>query len=565
MASRCAVLAAAAAAAAVSDSRTTAMSDLSSQGGASPTARPNIVWIMSDDLGYGEVSRMPGRSNTNISTPHIDALLASGLTFTDAYAGEAVCAPSRSSFMTGRHTGHATIRGNRAVDGHDLPLPANETTWLSVLRDSGYHVACVGKWGLGWWNTTGAPHVHGCSEYYGVLDQNAAHNMYPSDGDSTLRYPAANGSLVYEPLPFPANVGASRSRCMAPGNTCVWSHDLWTAQALAVLDAQAARQAAAARAGVAAAPFVLYLAYTDPHAGGWSGIEEQGNPVPSDGRFANETGWPENERDHASAIETFQDADVGVLVAALQAHGLRDNTLVAFASDNGASNEGGHDYAFFGSSGPLRGFKRCLTEGGIRTPLGISWPAVVAPGATTNYTFAFWDVLPTLLDAAQVPPAQWPAALDGISVLPLLEGRSQVQHPPLYWEFCTSVHPPGVTRTDKGWGQAVRSGDWKLVSVCVGGGGGGSPRMPDGAAAALSHATHSSAPTRACSPPPPPAPQVRFFEGSPWELYNLADDIGETTDVATKHAAVVTQLAAVAAASHVESALFPSGSACIGS
>jgi arylsulfatase A-like enzyme len=273
----------------------------------------------------------------------------------------------------------------------------------------------------------------------------------------------------------------------------VWSHDLWTQQALAVLAAQAARQAAAAAAGVAAVPFVLYLAYTDPHAGGWSGTAEQGNPVPSDGRFANETGWPANERDHASAIETFQDADVGAVVAALHAHGLRDNTLVGFASDNGASNEGGHDYAVFGSSGPLRGFKRCLTEGGIRTPLGISWPAVEAKGET-NYPFAFWDVLPTLLDAAGVPAAAWPSGLDGVSVLPLLQGKAQPQHPPLYWEFCTAAKPPGVAG-GKGWGQAVRNGTWKGVSF--------------------------------------------FAAEHRMRLYDLSKDEGETTDVAAAHPEIV--------------------------
>jgi hypothetical protein len=154
--------------------------------------------------------------------------------------------------------------------------------------------------------------------------------MYPSDGQMTWRFPDSAGAPVWEPIPFPANVNATRARCMMSGNTCVWTHDLWTAQAQAVLQAQAAAQAAA---GAAAKPFVLYLAYTDPHAGGWSGTAEQGNPVPSDGRFANETGWPAAERDHASVIETYHDVDVGALMAKLVSLGLRESTAVIYASD----------------------------------------------------------------------------------------------------------------------------------------------------------------------------------------------------------------------------------------
>jgi arylsulfatase A-like enzyme len=472
--------------------------------GAAAPLRPNIMWIMSDDLGYGEVrqrgerrlrvkpaaarssmprprirhpapttppcssphptprpspcaqiSAMPGRTNTNITTPRIDALFASGWTFTDAYAGEAVCAPSRATLMTGRHTGHTHIRGNAGSNGHDLPLLANETTVLQVLREhAGYHVACVGKWGLGWWDSTGSPTLKGCDTYYGVLGQNDAHNMYPSEANFTWRYPASNGSAVWESLPFPANVNASRDRCMATGNTCVWSQNLWTAAALDALDGHAARVAAL---GAAAPPLFLYVAYTTPHAGGWSGIVEQGNPVPSDGDFAKYTAWPPAERDHASVIANFQDRDVGTLVDALAAHGLTNSTLVAFASDNGASDEGNHDYMFFGSSGPLRGFKRCLTEGGIRTPLGVSWPGVIPAGGVTNYTAAFWDFMPTFLELAGVPPAQWPET-DGTSLVPLLTGSPEAQpaHPPLYWEFCTGACAWAAGR--RAGGERVRTG-----------------------------------------------------------------------------------------------------------
>ena len=483
-----------------------------------PANAPDMLFILSDDLGFGEVGFTQGasRQNTNISTPAIDALAAAGVIFTDAYVGAPVCAPSRGAFMTGFHTGHATIRGNKGTGGHDFPLRATDVTFLSSLSSAGYHVTCVGKWGMGWLSSSGAPDVHGCDEYYGVLDQNEAHDMYPSDDYFTWRFPAANGSRVWQPLPFPANINASRARCMATGNTCVWSHDLWTDAALAAINAQGERRAAAAAAGAPAPPpMFLYLAYTDPHAGGWLDNDaEQGNPVPSDGAFANEA-WPVVERDHASVIQNFQDRDVGRLVAATEAAAAAGGSapwLIAFASDNGASNEGGHNYAFFDSSGPLRGFKRCLTEGGIRTPLALRWPGHIAPGSRVTAPVAFWDLGPTLLELAGVPPAGWPQGIDGVSFAAAALGGAAPATSVLYWEFCTAVHPPLEPRKGAGWGHAVRLGDWKAVS---------------------------------------------FFVDQPLRLYNLSADIYEVNDVASAHPAVVAQLTAIAKAQHVDSPDFP--------
>ena len=339
---------------------------------------------------------------------------------------------------------------------------------------------------------------------------------YPELANFTWRYPNAAGAAAWEGVPFPENAGATRARCMAAGNTCTWTHDLWTSHALAALDAHAARVRALGAS--AAPPLFLYLAYTDPHAGGWSGTDEAGNPVPSDdGRvaFSGETAWPANERDHASVIVNFQDRDVGALVARLDALGLTADTAVLFASDNGASNEGGHDYAFFGSSGPLRGFKRCLTEGGIRTPLSITWPGRVAAGVTSPLPVAFWDVSDTILELAGVPAA---ARLrqDGASFAAALASPSGVApgaagHP-LYWEFCTAVHPPLEPRKGTGWGHAVRNDTWKLVS---------------------------------------------FFVDQAPRLYDLSADVYEVNDVAAANPAVAAALEAWAKAQHVDSAIFP--------
>lgn len=489
----------------------------------------NVVIILADDLGFGEPSFQPrgAANNTNVTTPNIDALAASGTVFTNAYAGEAVCAPSRAALLTGLHTGHAYIRGNHGQGGHDLPLRATDTTVFELLRDSGgYDVICVGKWGLGWVTSSGNPIAKGCTSYFGVLDQNYAHNLYPAAPNFTIAMQtAANGSVVWEGLPFPANVNASRERCMAPGNTCVFAHDLWTNAALTEIASRGRAAAAAAAAGAPPPrPFLLYLAYTDPHAGGWSGTAEEGNPVPSDdgpgGRYANESAWPPNERDHASVIANFLDRDVGRVVAALADAGLTGTTLTLFASDNGASNEGGHDYAFFESSGPLRGFKRCLTEGGIRTPLIASMPGTLPPGGVVSTPVAFWDWHATLAEIGGVPPAP---GVDGVSFAAQLAGGPPrpEQLRPLYFEFCTVPKPPPVA-DKKGWSVAVVNGTWKGVSF--------------------------------------------FSEDNAMALYDLATDEGETTDVGAAHPNIVAAFRDFARAAHVESALFPSGdAACVAS
>jgi len=477
------------------------------------TTPPNMIWIMADDLGYGEVSIMPGRFNTNISTPNIDQLFQSGTRFTDAYCGQAVCAPSRASLMTGYNQGKCWIRGNNGgTDGHGLPLRPNplDLTYLNILQSNGYHVACIGKWGLGWVDNSGAPHLKGCDEYFGVLDQNYAHNMYPTLANFTWRYPASDGSLKYESIPYPENVNASRQRCMGNPSSCTWTHDLWTNAALTTIQNQA--EGKYVNEDGSTKPIFIYLAYTDPHAGGWSGTEEVGNPVPSDGNFANET-WPYEEIDHASVIQNFLDRDVGRIVSALETNKLRDSTAIFFASDNGASNEGNHDYMFFGSSGPLRGFKRCLTEGGIRTAFAVSWPGTIPAGVVTNYTVAFWDMMPTIIDMAGISSSTLPSDIDGISVWNVLSGQGNIPtHPPLYWEFCTSAHPPGVNRTGPGWGHAVRMDNWKGVS---------------------------------------------FFEDQPLFLYDLATDLGETTDVASQHPTIISQMEAYAKKAHVDNPNFP--------
>eukprot|EP01121_Diplochlamys_sp_Union-15-3_P015289 TRINITY_DN5026_c0_g1_i2.p1 TRINITY_DN5026_c0_g1~~TRINITY_DN5026_c0_g1_i2.p1 ORF type:complete len:352 (-),score=53.97 TRINITY_DN5026_c0_g1_i2:27-1082(-) len=321
--------------------------------------KPNILFILADDMGYGEPGKFPSTSpHGRISTPTLDAFAEQGMRFTDAYTGEAVCAPSRCALMTGYHTGHGRIRGNYPGD---YPLSKTDVTIASLLKKkAGYNTALIGKWGLGQNDTTGAPRLQGFDYYFGQLTQVEAHNYYPL-------YVWENERRNDLSL----NNNASRTRCMDDPSSCTWTQDLFTSKAIDWLNQQTAKQ-----------PWFLYLAFTVPHAGGWKDTEESGAPVPTDLDYANKS-WPIVEKDHAASI-TLQDKDISLILDVLKKKGFEDNTIVFFASDNGAHNEGGHSYLFFNSSGPLRGFKRSLYEGGIRTPSMVRWPGKIKPGSVSN-------------------------------------------------------------------------------------------------------------------------------------------------------------------------------------
>jgi len=440
---------------------------------------PNILFILSDDLGYGEIGSYPSTSpHGRISTPHLDHFASQSILFTDAYAGEAVCAPSRCSLMTGMHTGHSTIRGNIAVG--DFPLKSSDVTVAEVLGNVGYSTALIGKWGLGSNNSTGAPRLKGFQYYYGQLGQAECHNYYPE-------FIWENEDLI----DLPNNKGASRTRCMKSSNTCNYTHSLFTDRALTYLKERATKSN----------PFFLFLSYTIPHAGGYKDTEESGMPVPSDGDYANKP-WPDVEKDHASAITNYQDADIGNILQLLDDLGLSEDTIVFFSSDNGAHNEGGHNYLFFNSSGPLRGFKRSLYDGGIRTPMMVRWPNHIPAGSTSHFVWSFWDFLPTVAEFAQVPDDLLPKNLDGVSVVSTLLGKQQPPKPYLYWEFCTNNK----------WGNAIRLGQWKAISFAV---------------------------------------------NQPYELYDLENDVGEKYNLANQLPHIVQQLAHVAKQAHKDDPNWP--------
>jgi arylsulfatase len=401
---------------------------------ATETQSPNIILIVADDLGYGELGCY---GQQIIKTPHIDALAQQGLRFTQFYAGSPVCAPSRCTLMTGKHTGHAAIRNNKQPKGFEKireeygwetpgqqPLPANEVTVAELLHDHGYATAGIGKWGLGMPGTTGEPDRHGFDSFYGYLCQEHAHNHYP-------KFLWRNNQKEI----LPGNDGT------ATGQT--YSQDRFTEEAVQFLHQHRDK------------PFFLYLPFIIPHLSIQvpdDALAEYAGKIPEN-PYPYTANYFHHKTPHAgyAAMISYLDAAVGKIVQSVDDLGIRDNTLIIFTSDNGPTYKlGGADSDFFDSAGPLRGRKASAYEGGIRIPFIAAWKGKIAANKTTDQIGAFWDPLPTFCDIAHV---DLPKNIDGISILPTLLGQGeQKQHSYLYWEFPAYAQP-----------QAVRAGDWKII------------------------------------------------------------------------------------------------------
>lgn len=376
---------------------------------------PNIILVVADDLGRGDLGAYGQRF---IKTPNLDRMAREGLRFTDAYAPSPVCAPSRASFMTGLHQGHARIRGNMNRNNERVSLKPEDLTVAEVLKGAGYRTGIVGKWGLGEPGTTGVPGRQGFEYFYGYLNQNHAHDYYPE-------YLWQNDERV---------TLARRS----------YSHDLFTREALAFVRREDER------------PFFLYLAYTLPHANNeLTRKTGNGMEVPSDAPYSREA-WTPQQRNYAAMV-TRLDADVGELLRLLKELDIDRETLVLFTSDNGPQgrDEGGYDQTLFDSNGPFRGLKRELYEGGIRVPLIARWPGRVRAGAVSAFPVTLCDFMPT---AAALAGARQSFETDGLSLQSLLVGGRAPRRGPLYWEF-----------HEGGFAQAVRMGSWKAVRKGTGG------------------------------------------------------------------------------------------------
>lgn len=464
--------------------------------------KPNIVYIMCDDMGYGDLGCY---GQPYILTPNIDSLARRGVRFTQAYAGSPVSAPSRASFMTGQHTGHTAVRGNKEYwresgtvkygDNDDYaivgqhPYDTARVIIPEILKDNGYTTGMFGKWAGGYEGSESTPDKRGIDNFYGYICQFQAHLYYPNflnrydpaKGDSTVVRVTLDDNIDY---PMFGDEYAMRGQ---------YSGDLIHRAALDWIKSQDGSR-----------PFAAILTYTLPHAELYQ---------PNDSilqfykqKFTEDFDWPGQKGSRYNATQHVHaqfaamisrlDSYVGEIMSALKEKGFDENTIVIFTSDNGPHEEGGADPKFFGRDGKLRGLKRQCYEGGIRIPYIVSWKGRVREGADSDHMLAFYDVMPTICDLIGADIDEYGGS-DGISFLPELVGNEQKEHEFLYWEF---------HETDQ---IGVRMGDWKMVVVK------GVPR-----------------------------------------LYNLAEDIGERNDVAESHPEIVEQMIDIVRNQHAPSDLF---------
>lgn len=407
---------------------------LSAQQSATNQTRPNIVILLADDLGWGDLSCY---GQKKFSTPNVDRLASEGMRFTQAYAGSPSGAASRGTLFTGNHTGHARIRGNYGPDGHPVALRGEDATLTEVLKRVGYHTGVIGKWGLGGDGTSGMPEKKGVDQWLGLLELRHATNQFPAvvaRHDPLQRFfndPVLYPTTYYLPIFVNAN-----------GLQADHTQDLFTRGASNYFAKFSPAEFNKFR------PLFLHLAFTLPNAG-----EEAGTNVPtkylgSAARFASEK-WPAAEQRKAAAIAHL-DASVGQLLKQLDDPKFAANTVLFFTSDNAAQKDGLCDPAFFSSNGPFRGAKGDLTEGGLRVPLLVRWPNHIKPGTTNGQPVALWDLFATAAELAGITNA--PTA-DGVSLVPMLLGKPLPKPREfLYWE-----HHAG------GFAQAIRAGDWKGI------------------------------------------------------------------------------------------------------
>lgn len=436
--------------------------------------RPNIVFVLADDLGYGDLTCFGQKT---LSTPNLDRLASEGMRFTRHYAGMTVCAPSRCVLMTGQHSGHAAVRTNR-----DAPMPDSVPTIANQLKSVGYATGAFGKWGIGNEIPEDDPNRKGFDQFYGYVDMFHAHNLFPP-------FMVRNGQR--EALRNVLLAGSDDGAFSGRGNGVAqepieYAPELFVNEALDFIDANADQ------------PFFVYLALNTPHANNEGGRSDYGRgmEVPDFGPFTDRD-WPKEEKGFARMMFDI-DQTMARVADKLREHGIAENTLVIFTSDNGPHQEGGHLVDFFDSNGPLRGHKRDLYEGGIRVPTIAWWPNHIPAGSVSEHLSGFQDYLPTFCELVglQAPPS------DGLSLIPTLSGHAEAQqhHEFLYFEFY-----------EAGGRQAVVTDRWKAVRLNW-------IAKPDG----------------------------------PLELYDLAQDLGEEHDVADQNPEIVRQMLERMTQSHAD-------------
>jgi len=442
--------------------------------------KPNIIFILADDLGYGDLSCY---GQEKFQTPNIDKLAERGMRFTQHYSGATVCAPSRSALMTGLHTGHTPVRGNKGMQPEgQWPLPAESLTVAEILKENGYITGAYGKWGLGSPGSEGDPNNQGFDEFFGFNCQKLAHHYYPYylwHNQEKVILEGNKGTRTGEYAPFMIHQKAMEflEKNKDTSFFMFYPSVIPHAELFAPEEYMA-----------------KYRGKYDPEKA-FTGIDN--GPKFRGGAYGSQ---PESHAAFAAMVNVLDD-QVGEIMAKLDELGIAENTLVIFSSDNGPHLEGGADPDYFDSNGPLKGYKRELYEGGIRLPMMAVWPGKIMPGAESTHVSAFWDFLPTVCDLLGTGI---PENTDGISYLPTLTGKEQKSHEYLYWEF-----------HERGGRVAVRQGDWKLIRYNIN-------RTPMGE----------------------------------FELYNLAEDIGEENNLAGQFPEKVDEMIELMRSARTESEVF---------
>jgi arylsulfatase A-like enzyme len=453
--------------------------------------KPNVIYIYADDLGYGELGCY---GQTKIKTPNLDNLAREGIKFTQHYTGAPVCAPARTILMTGKHSGHAYIRGNYELGGFEdnkeggqMPLPEGAFTIADLMKKAGYATAAIGKWGLGMSNTTGDPNKHGFDYFYGYLDQKQAHNFYPTHLWENGKWDTLRNSYIKVHAPLPKDEMNPLAFNKFKGRD--YSLTKMAEKTLAYIRKHKDE------------PFFLYLPYTGPHLSLQAPEEAVKEYIGQfeEQPYRGEKGYASTlyPRSTYAAIITYMDKQVGRIMALLKELKLDENTLVLFSSDNGATfDAGGADINFFNSVAELRGRKQDLYEGGIREPFIARWPKKIKAGQTSDLISTQYDLMETLADLTSVKAPE----NDGISFLPTLLGNTQAQslHPYLYFEF-----------PEKGGQVAIRIGNFKGVKS-----------------------------------------NMKKDKDARWEVYDLKNDEKETTDISSHHPELMKQFEAILKKEH---------------
>ena len=471
--------------------------------------KPNIIYILADDLGYGDIGAY---GQKKIETPNIDRLAKDGMKFTQHYAGAPVCAPSRCVLLTGKHLGHSQVRGNdewgergkvwdyRAMIADSTlegqrPIHAGTKTIGRLLQKAGYKTAIVGKWGLGAPQTDGVPNKQGFDYFFGYNCQRMAHTYYPVHLWENMHRFHLDNDTVAPNTKFAKGADPYDLSSYAPFHLKEYSPDLMFNRVTRFVNENKDQ------------PFFLYWATPIPHVPlqapqRW--VDYYHKKFGDEEPYTGNRGYFPCRYPHATyaAMISYLDENIGKLIDQLKKLGIYDNTLIIFTSDNGPTYNGGTDSPWFDSGGPFKSVygrgKGFVYEGGIRVPMIAEWPGQIKPGTETSHISAFYDVLPTLCDVAG---ADKPKDIDGISFLPVLLGEKQKKHEFLYWEY-----------PEYGGQIAVRMGKWKAV----------------------------------CR-------NMRKDNNFTFELYDLDKDIGETTDIASKHPDIIEKIKRIVEEQHTES------------